>query len=192
MKTHKTINILVYLQFAIVLILIPIIIISKISFDSKEYCIDITFIPDNDPYFVSKLLAKRDYSIFNYTHSDPKILKCIEEFAGDLEKDRNDSFGIKVIINNNIKYGAFIDLISTCLKSGISDWLSYGDSLYVFHRDYKVSLAPDAPLFQLNFEDIYMEKWYKKISYNIEKISIFSIFYLIILYLSYRQIKNEC
>ncbi len=169
--------------------------------DNKEYCINIVFIPKDDPYFVTRLLAKREYSSFAYTHSDPEILRRIELFANNLEVNRNDSLGLKIIINNDIKYETFVDLLNICLKSNISDWLPYGDSLFVFHRDFglkkpdlnaTVSMMPDAPLFELNYEETYRAKWYQKIASGIEKIAIITVTYLIILYLCYRQTKNEC
>lgn len=104
--------------------------------DRTEHCISIIAGINEDRHFI---LPYRNYQKLHLTgnaKNDSSTLIFIENAAKALVLSKNDSLGLKIILDNRLKYKTYVDLLNDCLKSGISDWIPFGDTVFVFHRDY--------------------------------------------------------
>jgi hypothetical protein len=113
---------------------------NKYLFDRTQHCITIGVAEKDDSEF-SKAVCHplRAYQTFKLTENskqDSSVLILIENYAKGLNLSKNDSIGLKVILFKNIKYATFIRLLNTCLKSGINNWIPWGDTLFIFHVNY--------------------------------------------------------
>jgi hypothetical protein len=134
-----------YIPGILTLILAPVIIMVKTNkyvSERKEYCISIIMIPNDDNQYAKEdLLPKRDYQTFELTgqsKTDSLQILFIENYARGISLSKNDSIGIKVILNERLKYKNYIDLLNSCLKSDISDWIPWGDTLFIFNKEYPI------------------------------------------------------
>jgi hypothetical protein len=139
---HKRLRRIYYVPGILTLTIAPILFFAetnKYIKDSSERCLRIIF-PEKDPIEVNFLLdstiAYQTYFLSGQDIRDSLVLILIENYARGLYLSKNDSIGIKVIINKEIKYKSYIDILNCCLKSGISDWIPYGDTLFIFNKEY--------------------------------------------------------
>jgi len=207
---HKRIY---YVPGLITLAIAPIIFVARTNkyiADKTEHCISIIVGVKEDEGHDNFLFPSRDYQIFELTgiqKHDSSITTLIQYYAKGLHESKNDSIGIKVILGNELKYKAYIDLLNACLKSRISNWIPYGDTVFIFHRSnpeyYNNSLCQNSLMPDL-------EKWgsdiiiineepeltiIQKIKTNKDIIKLgspFIVVYLMLFYLAIQKIKNEC
>jgi hypothetical protein len=208
---HKKIY---YVPGILTLVFAPILFINKTHkyiADRTEHCISIIVGVNEDKKHMDFLFPHRDYQTFHLSglsNQDSSTLILIGYFAKGLNLSKNDSIGLKVVLDQKIKYKTFVDLLNVCLKSGISDWIPFGDTVFVFHKDNPMHynnnlcqnhLTPDR--ISLNFIcglDLQDKKskptLIQKIKNNKEAIQLaypFAIVYMALLFLSIRKIKNE-
>jgi hypothetical protein len=107
--------------------------------DKSEHCISIIAASKYDKGSYDLLIKKRVYQNFLISGQnirDSLTLVLIENYARGINLSENDSIGIKVVIGKSIKYKTYIDLLNTCLKSDISDWIPFGDTIFMFYKNH--------------------------------------------------------
>jgi hypothetical protein len=119
---------------SVVLILIMIFPLDKIYNTRKtEYCIDMIY---GDKYtFEDYIPPKRDFKyikLSGHAKQDNEALFLIEKIANEMVSSQNDSVGMKIVLGNSLKYKTYIAIFNICLKSGLTDWVPYNDTVIVF------------------------------------------------------------
>jgi len=114
---------------------------NKLAIDKKEHCIKMAFVhgprvdldPRDDPAFQKR----NNYTIYlsGDRQNDSLSLILIEHFSRGIHLSKNELVGIKVVFSGNPKYATYVGLLNACLKSGVSDWIPLGDTLFVFQRN---------------------------------------------------------
>jgi hypothetical protein len=144
MKTTNPTKRIYYIPGILTLAIAPILFITRTDqYITKrtEHCIETTMIGKNDPYFPKIVLSKRSFQTYQLSggSKDSSTLVLVENIARGLGLSKNDSLGIKVVLHKNVKYKTYIDLFNACLKSGINNWVTWGDTVFIYHN----SLQPD-------------------------------------------------
>jgi hypothetical protein len=207
---HKRIY---YVPGLITLAIAPIIFVARTNkyiADKTEHCISIIVGVKGDGEHDNFLFPPRDYQTFELTgiqQHDSSITTLIQYYAKGLHESKNDSIGLKVILTNKLKYKAYIGLLNASLKSQISDWIPFGDTVFIFHRNNpkdfnnnlcQNSLMPDIEKWGI---DIVVDKDEPKLTLvqriktkkdMIRLASPFIVVYLLLVYLAIKKIKNEC
>ena len=121
--------------FSVLSILISCIILSR--FSMVEHCLDMIY-GEKGKGFYEYMLPKRNFKI-QYCLSgqdslDNNALISIERSVCQIKLTNNDSMGIKVVLSGNLKYDTYIKVLNICLKSGITDWIPYEDTIFIFHK----------------------------------------------------------
>jgi hypothetical protein len=117
------------------LILVIIFLLVRIyNIKETEYCIDILY---GDKYtFEEYILPKRNFKYFQLSGNvkqDNEALFLIKKTANEMISSQEDSVGMKIVLGNKLKYKTYIALFNICLKSGLTDWVPYNDTVLVFH-----------------------------------------------------------
>jgi len=133
-----------YIPGMITLIFAPIFFVAKLNksvAETREYCIETIFKGEDDTIYNGckdlKIPATRKYWNIELTGNkkdDSLTLLFAENFAKGLEQSIDTINGIKIILKNGIKYKTFIEALNCCLKSKISNYLPYKDTIYLYHE----------------------------------------------------------
>jgi hypothetical protein len=202
---HKRIY---YVPGIITLAIAPIIFVARTNkyiADKAEHCISIIVGVKEDGRHDNFLFPPRDYQTFELTglpKRDSSIMILIQYYAKGLHESKNDSIGLKVILGKNLKYKAYIDLLNSCLKSRISDWIPFSDTVFIFHKhnpeNYDNSLSQNSLTPNMNLgSDIIVIKvepeltLVQKIQNKKDIVKLASpliVVYLILLYLTIKKI----
>lgn len=184
--------------------------INKYIADRTEHCLEIIVGIKNDNRNLEILFPKRNYQTYILTENreeDSLKLIYIEKLAKKLHLSKDDMIGIKVVLNKETKYKTFISLLNCCLKSGISDWIPLGDTIFIFQKnypaDYNNNLCQNSLKPEMNWGDDCIPPYkakprltlLQKIRNEKEIIKLGIPFAILILFLGYqmiRNIKNEC
>lgn len=139
-RPHKRIY---YLPGLLTLVIAPIIFITRTNkyiSDKTQHCITIGVSEKDNNEYSRIYHPQRSYQTFKLagnSKGDSSILLLIENYAKGISLSKNDSIGLKVILSKNLKYGTFIGLLNACLKSGINNWIPWGDTVFIFHENYQ-------------------------------------------------------
>ena len=162
MPIQKRLKRIYYIPGIITLVIAPILFMYKTNkyiSDKSEHCISITTASKYDKGSYDLLIKKRAYQNFILTGQnsrDSLTLVLIENYARGINLSENDSIGIKVVLGKNIKYKTYIDLLNTCLKSDISTWIPYGDTVFIFYKNYINKREPLDTYSKKYCQNIYM------------------------------------
>jgi len=110
MKPTKQTKRIYYIPGILTLAIAPILFIFKTDkyiSDRKEYCIHTMMIGKNDQHITKGFFQKITFQTFMLSgipKQDSSSLILIENFARGISLSKNDSIGLKVILNKNIKY----------------------------------------------------------------------------------------
>jgi len=138
-----------YVPGMISLTLLPILFMCRTNQYLKnktQYCISILRGDDDYKCINSREITflKRN-NITLYLMGDSKMdrsnLILIEHFSKGIQLSRNEFLGLKVVLGQKTKYKTYIGLMNACLKSGVSDWIPLGDSVFIFHRENKTGFV---------------------------------------------------
>jgi hypothetical protein len=138
MRRHKTIY---YIPGILTLAFAPLLFMARTNkylADRTEHCIQIIAGVENDKRNIEILFPFRAYQTFKLTGNrgnDSINNILIENFARGLHDSKNDSIGLKVVLDRSMKYKAYINLLNSCLKAGISDWIPLGDTICIFQKN---------------------------------------------------------
>ena len=215
MIKHKRSKRIYYIPGIIALAIAPIIFVvqtNKYLSYREAHCLSIVYgdYSANEIEFTKRcLLAKRNYQIYRLVGNqikDSTTLILIENFARGINLSKNDSIGLKVILDNRIKYKTYIDLLNACLKSQINTWIPLSDTLFIFNKNYPKDYNNEfcQNMFETNIMEcgsdlLSIEKEIKptlmqKIKNEQFKIKLaipFAILILIFIYFNIKKIKNE-
>jgi hypothetical protein len=114
--------------------------IKKYISDRNRYCISIVVAEKNYKIGENGVIPSRAYQTYVLTGNikkDSSTLKLIEYVAKGIRMARNDSIGVKIIINQGLKYSTYINALNSCLKSGINNWIPSGDTIFIFHKNFQ-------------------------------------------------------
>jgi hypothetical protein len=183
---------------------------NKYIADKTEHSLSIIVGVKEDRDQENVLFPLRYYQTFKLTgiqKHDSSITALIEYYAKGLHESKNDSIGLRVILSDKLKYKAYIDLLNASLKSQISDWIPFGDTVFIFHRNNpkefnnslcQNSLMPDLDKWGIDIvinKDEPKPTLLHRIQNNKEMIKLaspFAVVYLMLVYLTIKKLKNEC
>jgi len=157
--------------------------------DRTEHCIQTIMI---DRYFFQNSFTKiafQTYQLSGVNKQDSTTLNLIENFARRIRLSNNDSIGLKVILPKNIKYKTYIDLLNACVKSGVNNYNTWGDSVYIYNKAWHPMLCGGGCI--QNVEVVNkptLLQIIKKEKDNILFVSPFIIVYSILLFFAIRKI----
>jgi hypothetical protein len=99
-----------------------------------EYCMDIVY---GDKYsFEEYIQPKRNFRYFKLsgeTKLDKVELLLIDRISKEMVKSKIDSVGMKIVLGKELSYKTYIELFNVCLKSGVTDWIPYNDTVFIYN-----------------------------------------------------------
>ncbi len=131
----------------------------------KENCIPICYLYKdigygNKPYdyeYKESLPAKRQYEIIEILPETESIYHDLDILIRPIVINKDSLNGVKIIFNENIKYGQYIETINSLLKIGVKTYIPFGDTIFVYYLNRNIpndNLESNIPEI---IEEVYLE-----------------------------------